>query len=1045
MYEGIYEEIINKKVRRQLTQLSPDEFDIETERLDVEEARKLLASYISTVTRKALSFIRDHNKKGGDALLDQIQVCNEVIDLLSRSLGNDEFRSLQIEEKGDILTSIYHKLNTARILRKDKPLRPITPLSQTSLFTGSQYEPNMLEELRKEIMTSDSIDWLISFIKWSGLRIIMEELRHFTEDRGGKLRIITTSYMEATDFKAIEELSKLNNTEIRISYDKERTRLHAKAYLFKRNTGFSTAYIGSSNLSNPALTSGLEWNLKITEKESFDVLKKFEATFESYWNDTDFKLISKDNPDDWRNLKLSLSKPLAAETNEEYVLDVRPYSYQQEILEALEAERVHYGRTRNLVVAATGVGKTVISAFDFQRFYKQYPKAKFLFIAHREEILKQSLKTYRTILRNQNFGELLVGSHIPRSLDHLFMSIQSWNSKNIAGSTTPDFYDFIVVDEFHHASANTYTKLLNHYHPKVLLGLTATPERMDGQNVLTYFDDQIASEMRLPEAIDRKLLSPFHYFAVTDSVDLSALKWSKRGYDLEELENVYTGNRHRSELIVRNVKKYVTNIQVVKGLGFCVTVRHAEYMAKFFNEKGIPSIALHGGSNRDVRAAAKQKLVNGEINFIFVVDLYNEGIDIPEIDTILFLRPTESLTVFLQQLGRGLRLYPDKECLTALDFIGQAHKDYPFEEKFRALIGQTKHSIRKYVEEGFFHTPKGSEFILEKQAKEYILRNIKTVKHTKQYLQSKMKHFEEDTGKLLTLDNFLTYYQLTLDNFYGSSGDRLFERMKVDAGAAEDYTAPLEKQLMKRIRKLFHIDSAAFIQFLLRYVETFEANNPQEKRMVWMLYYSLFIHHPLKEGFDSTEQALKSIFSTSALKKEVVQLLTFRLDHLSFLERPHELHQDIPLRVHAHYTLDQAMAAFGYYNEEKSPKLQAGVKYFPDIETDVFFVTLNKSDKDFSPSTMYEDYAINSELFHWQSQNQTKAESKTGQRYINHKKTDSKIALFVREYRTGGSPFIFLGTASYVRHEGSEPVSIIWRLHEPMPAKIVPKANKNII
>lgn len=1049
MKEGIYEEIINAKVKSQLASLSLDEFAINKEKLDVEEARKLLSSYISAVTRKALSFMREESSKDNEVLLRQIRTCNDVIDSLSRALNDDEFQTLRIDEQGEVLTSVYRKLNTVRAFRNEKVVRPVTSLTQTSLFTGSHYEPNMLEELRKEITTSDSIDWLVSFIKWSGLRIIMEELRYFTQERGGKLRVITTSYMEATDIKAIEELSKLPNTEIRISYDKKRTRLHAKAYLFKRDTGFSTAYIGSSNLSNPALTSGLEWNLKVTEKDSIDVIRKFEATFESYWNDADFKELDVNDSASWSMLKQSLTKQLlVAESEEGYVLDVYPFSYQQEILDQLEAERETHGRFRNLIVAATGIGKTVISAFDFKRFYKSNPNAKFLFVAHREEILKQSLLTFRSILKDHNFGEMLVGSHKPTSLNHVFMSIQSWNSKTMDNLTTKDFYDYIVVDEFHHASAPSYRKLLAYYEPRILLGLTATPERMDGESVLFYFDDYIASEMRLTEAIDRKLLSPFHYFAVSDSVDLSTMKWSKRGYDIAELENVYTDNRVRSELVVKSLKKYVTSLEDVKGLGFCVSVNHAIYMAQFFNSKGISSMALHGESSPEERTTAQKKLTTGEIKLIFVVDLYNEGVDIPEINTVLFLRPTASLTIFLQQLGRGLRLSEGKECLTVLDFIGQAHKDYPFEEKFRALVGRTKHSIRKYVEDGFIHTPRGSEFILEKQAKEYILRNIKATKNSKTNLVSKMKYFAEDTGQLLTLGAFLKYYNLTLADFYGTSKNRLFERMKVESGLAEGYESNYEELLMKRIQTLFHLDSAEILKFYIRYLGDWTTSNVEEDRMVGMLYYSLFQSPPKIQGFTSMKDGVDSVFSSEQLRNEVLQILLYRFEQLDFVERPHQLNVVNPLRVHAHYSTNQVLAAFGYYNDEKKPAFREGVKYFEEDKIDIFMVTLNKSDKDFSPSTLYEDYAINDHLFHWQSQSRTSDSSPTGQRYIKHRQSGNKIALFVREYKESDgytAPFTFLGTADYVKHDGSRPISIVWRLHEKMPAKLVPVANKNIL
>ncbi|MET3574266.1 DUF3427 domain-containing protein [Bhargavaea ullalensis] len=1043
MQQGIYEQLINEKIRTDLNALSLELYAIHTDQLDEEEAKTFLSAYIGAVTKKALGLIRE--QQTDHTLLSQIRVCNEVIETLSNQLEREEFLELKLDEKGEVLTSIYERLNSVYAIKDEKPVRPITSLSQSSLFTGSQAEPNMLEELRKEVLSSDEIDWLVSFVKWSGTRIILDELKTFTE-RGGKLRIITTSYMEATDYKALEELNKLPNTEIRVSLDKERTRLHAKAYLFKRETGFSTAYIGSSNLSNPALTSGLEWNLKVTEQDSFDIIRKFKATFESYWNDEEFRSLSE--PNTWFMLRSSLTSDRVAERQIVYNLDIRPYYYQQEILDELEAERVVHGRFRNLVVAATGVGKTVISAFDFKRMLKKKPDARLLFIAHREEILTQSMATFRAILKDANFGELFVGRHVPNSLDQLFMSIQSWNSKQMENLTTSGFYDFIIIDEFHHAAAPSYQRLLSYYQPAILLGLTATPERMDQKSIFSFFDDYIASEMRLTEAINRKLLAPFQYFCVTDIVDLTSIKWTRKGYDLEQLSNLYTANDRRSDLIIDAIQRYVTSVETVKGLGFCVSVEHAKYMASYFNKKGISSIALHGKSGDEERTEAKQRLESGEVKFIFVVDLYNEGIDIPAVNTILFLRPTESLTVFLQQLGRGLRLHEDKECLTVLDFVGQAHQDYPFEDKFRALVGPSKHSIKYYVENGFSYLPKGSVILMERQAKEYILRNVKTTKVSKKQLIAKIQYFEQDTGLPLTLLNFLRYEGLTLYDFYGSR-NRLFEGLKAEGGMREPYSNPYKETLKKQLHKLAHLDSTDLLNFLARYIEGEEPTTKEQYLMVGMLYYSLFERTPEQLGYTTMDETLRSLLSFDENKQELQGVLHVCYENIHHVDRPSPFPFVSPLRVHGQYTTDQVMAAFGFNNDKKAARLQAGVKYFPDLKTDVFFITLNKSNKDFSETTMYEDYAISSQLFHWQSQNQTKDTSTTAQRYIHHRENDHQIALFVRETKTIegnlAAPYTFLGTADYVSHEGSEPVSFVWKLHTPMPGQLVPIANKSIL
>ena len=391
------------------------------------------------------------------------------------------------------------------------------------------------------------------------------------------------------------------------------------------------------NLSNAALTSGLEWNTKVTKRDLPETIDKIAATFEYYWNDREFEYYAEDQKE---RLVRALKAEKYFDTNnaDVYTMDINPYSYQQEILDKLEAERTVRGYTRNLVVAATGTGKTVISALDYKRFRKQNPDrpCRLLFVAHREEILKQSLYIFRAVLKDANFGELFVGNYKPESIDNLFLSIQTFNSQSFMEKTSPDFYDYIIVDEFHHAAAPTYQKLLSYYQPRILLGLTATPERMDGKNILPYFNNRIAAEIRLPEAIDRKLLCPFQYFGVTDTVDLDALKWSAGGYQKSELEHIYTFSGavadRRADHVVTALLKYVTDIDEVKGLGFCVTVDHAEFMCRYFNDHNIPSMCLTGQSSDEERAAAKRRLVSGEVRFIFVVDIYNEGVDIPEVN-----------------------------------------------------------------------------------------------------------------------------------------------------------------------------------------------------------------------------------------------------------------------------------------------------------------------------------------------------------------------------------------------------------------------------
>jgi superfamily II DNA or RNA helicase len=1021
---GLYETLINQFVQAGIEEAAQVDLRAEAEKLDAADSHTYFSEYLAEHIRKAfVSFPQE------ERLAKQIHLANTILGVLC-------------EHAPEAFDPTQSRLLRAELLLalSDKPLqRADTPLSLSCLMTGTRQDPSLVSQLRKEIATADRVDILCSFIKWGGIRILEESLKQLTANN--PLRVITTSYMGATDLKAVEFLQSLPNTQLKVSYDTRRTRLHAKAYIIHRVTGYGVAYIGSSNLSQAALTDGLEWNVKISEYESPHIWQKVWATFETYWNDNEFLSYTHESKE---RLRRALQNERSSIEDQSIALfNLTPYPFQQEILDKLSAERKIHKRYRNLVVAATGTGKTVISAFDYLHFKKERGRnesSRLLFVAHREEILKQSLLTFRSVLRDFNFGELLVSGSEPEKFDHLFCSIQSFNSRALSNQLTADFFDYVVVDEFHHAAAPSYRRLLTFLRPKVLLGLTATPERMDELDVVAFFDNQIAAEIRLPDAINRKLLAPFQYFGITDAVNFSGLLWQRGGYDVSELDSILTGNDVRANLIIDKVRATLLDVKTACGLGFCVGVRHAEYMAAAFNKAGITSVALSADSPRDLRHSVRRKLVNREINFIFVVDLYNEGVDIPEVDTILLLRPTESLTVFLQQLGRGLRLHEDKECLTVLDFIGQAHQNFNFELRFRALLGRTARRIEDEIQDSFPHLPAGCVISLERIAAQYILENIRqATTHSKRRLVQRIRDFREETGLQLSLRSFVDYHRLELDDIYKRAS---WSRLLVEGGVRSDFYDPEEKRLAKGLRRVAHMNTARQLRTLIEYLDALQTETAPEpadiltRRFLTMLYISLWADSLP----DSLAAATQKLNRNPVLRAELRELLTLKLQLLDEIPVEPSLPFMCPLQIHADYTRHEILAALGISTFDHQPEVREGVYHARGLPADLFFVTLNKTESDYSPTTMYEDYAISENLFHWQSQSTTSVESNTAQRYFLHGRHFHSILLFVREDKAHAGltvPYTFLGPVDYVSHKGSRPVNIVWRLRYDLPAKLL--------
>lgn len=846
--------------------------------------------------------------------------------------------------------------------------------------------------------------------------------------------------MGASDKKAIDELQEMG-AKVKVSYDTRRTRLHAKAWLFHRNTGYSTGYVGSSNLSASAQTDGLEWNVRISNIESPHLIQKFEASFESYWNSEEFK-IYEGSDSEKKVLSAALNNESTVKFDQTF-FDIKPYSFQKEILEKLELERVVKENNKNLVVAATGTGKTVISAFDYKNFKDEFDgKPKLLFVAHRKEILNQSLQTFRQILKEASFGEMYVDGFKPDQWDHVFASIQSLHSGEF--NFGKYHFDAVIIDEFHHAEANTYQRLLDYVEPKYLLGLTATPERTDGKNVMDFFGGKATAELRVWDAIEKGLLSPFQYFGVHDNTDLSNVNWVRGMYDQAELENLYTSSDDRMAFIEKELKDKIRDPLEMKALGFCVGVQHAHYMSDKFNEMGIPSIHLSGNSAKTIRNSSISRLRKGEINAIFTVDLFNEGVDIPEIDTILFLRPTESSILFTQQLGRGLRLSEDKECLTVLDFIGYSNKKFNYSNKFSSLVNVHGRKLQRHLENGFPVLPTGCAVELDKVSQEIVLDNIKdSIASNRPQIVSLYKSVHRPNS----LQNFFEKTELHLEDFY--KNDLYFTQLKREAGLITGNQTEEEKAFGRSIIRSIHIDSISRLKWSINFFSKSNApsiNSLGKKELSYLRMWAANFGE--KDEISQIKSLLKKFWSHNHLVQEYRELMRYLLDEVIHKTKPWNNPHGIHLDLHAKYSRNEIFAAFETINNGKlynAPGL--GVYFHKETKCNLLFVTLNKSERDYSPSTMYRDYAISETLFHWQTQSNTKPSTTKGIRHLEHKERGITPILFIRnqkkDERRETEPYFFVGPVELNRWEGSQPMDIVWKVKEPLPADIYKATSVN--
>ncbi len=1016
---GLYEQLLTEALRNELDSLD-GRFKTSSRSLHTAEAADRIALHLSRRIQRTLESVGE-----SDRVQVGIEVARDLIVRLAKIVDGELAETL-VEP-----ATVLHAILESRPDGTPRPIaEPLIPLLDTTLLTNAPGEPGLLNQLDAEIESADEIDVLMAFIRRSGINPLMSSLRRHCE-RGKPLRILTTIYTGSTEQAAIQQLTDVG-AQVRISYDVSTTRLHAKAWIFHRRSGFSTAYVGSSNLTHSAQVTGLEWNVRASAARNPDILDKFEAVFASYWESADFV------PFNAAEFEAESRRAGRIDTGPNVILspiEIRLEPFQERLLEQISLSRGR-GHHRNLLVAATGTGKTVMAAVDYARLREKLPRARLLFVAHRNEILDQSLATFRHALRDASFGEKWISGARPQRFDHVFASIQSLNAANLH-DLHPDHFDVVIVDEFHHAAAPSYRKVLDHVQPRELLGLTATPERSDDLSILHWFDNRIAAELRLWDAIDQQRLSPFMYFGIHDGLDLTDIPWRRgQGYDVQALSSLYTSTDAWARKVVQEVSRLADDPVTMRALGFCVSIEHAQFMAAHFNKHGVPSVAVWGDSSQHDRDAALKNLAKGVVRVVFSVDLFNEGVDVPTVDTLLMLRPTESPTLFLQQLGRGLRRSKDKNFCTVLDFVGTHRKEFRFDRRYRALLGGTRRDIERSVQQGFPFLPAGCYMHLDAKASEIVLRSLRDAIPSR--WPARVEELRVVHGKYpeVTLSHYLEESGLDLPDVYdGTRGwSDLCEAAGVPVAPAGQHETPLRKAL----GRLLHVDDDERIEVYRRLLESHAppsaaALPERERRLVRMLVASvgdqvLTKQHSLQDGVDL-------LWSHPQVCAELSQLLVELDERVDHLHGALPMHPDVPLQIHARYSRIEILAAFGIGDRARVAPWQTGVYEAKDTGADLLAFTLDKSSGSFSPTTRYRDYAISPKLIHWESQSTTREDSDTGLRYRKHIHKGRSIMLFTR-LRADDRAFWFLGPATYRSHVGEKPMAITWELQTPLPGDL---------
>jgi len=901
---------------------------------------------------------------------------------------------------------------------------------------------NKITSLLKECK---SFYFNVAFINFSGVQLLLDSLR-LCEKRGVKGKILSSTYLNFTQVKALEKLNGFKNIELKI-FDCSNSGFHPKAYIFEFENEYKSL-VGSSNITSSAFKSNIEWNIKTILKKDDMFFKSLFKEFNALWKNSFF--VNKFFLQEYGKFQKKFQK-------ERFVFKKELFAnhMQKQALKKLEFLRKH-SQTKALAIAATGSGKTHLSLLDIKSF-----KAKrVLFVVHRENILIKAKNSFKQHFSHKKCG-LYTGNKKEKNSDFIFSTIQTLNSNYQQFSKVE--FDYIVVDEAHHIASISYKKIYEYFEPKFLLGLTATPTRSDGISIYEYFDENIACDIRLNEALENKMVSNFHYYGIRDiTINLQGLDLNK----VAEVSKVLMLNK-RVDFILEKINFYGFSGNKRKALGFCVCKEHALFMANEFNKKGYKSISLDSSSCISKREEFIKKLQDesDELEFIFSVDIFNEGIDIPCVNLVLMLRPTNSPIVFAQQLGRGLRRHKSKEFLTLLDFIGNHNKTYLIA---LALIGNKKldkDSVKLALYNNFANISNAHIIIDEISKKEILTQIEKENFNSMKYLKDTYFEFKAVLGKIPKLVDFINYdEQITPYAFIDNSKSYVEFLIKVEK--KDEFKILCEDEnFIKAIRFIdWLLPIKRVYEFvILKYLLEYDFCNEHIAYNILQKYLKRVDRHTIKHCFEFLNQnyfdnAQKSRFlrlvkyedfkvvktqQFSNILRKAKEYIEDSLNYgiLTYEEKFGIDNFNLPfLKLYEKYNMLN-IAQLCNFNKIHSSFRGSGFLKFKD---DFFlFITIEKNK--FTKGAKYSNAFLSNEIFTYSSKPSHSQQKGDGLKLINNKKYKVKLHIFVRKFSHIDKKvqlFSYLGLANTIEYKNNKPIDLKLKLENPLPKNLFEEFTK---